>query len=124
MCVSCKDKEMMGGSGQRSRLLYKNIVASIAIKGYAAIISLMLVPLTLNCLGTLQEMVVNKRHGFLVQPKDTKELENAIRKIIQPEIGKQMSDFIQKDYSSREYSWQEMSAKVLDIYNAILQKKH
>ena len=96
MCVSCKDKESMGGSGQRSRLLYKNIVASIAIKGYAAIISLMLVPLTLNCLGALQEMVVNKRHGFLVNPKDTKELENAIRKIIQPEIGKQISDFIQK----------------------------
>ena len=42
---------------QRSKLLYKNIIASIAIKGYAAIISLMLVPLTLNCLGTLKNGV-------------------------------------------------------------------
>lgn len=47
----------MKDSSQRSRLLYKNIVASIAIKGYAAIISLMLVPLTLNCLGTLRNGV-------------------------------------------------------------------
>ena len=44
-------------NSQRSRLLYKNIVASIGIKGYAAIISLMLVPLTLNCLGTLRNGV-------------------------------------------------------------------
>jgi glycosyltransferase involved in cell wall biosynthesis len=81
-------------------------------------------PVIATKVGALQEMVVNERHGFLVQPKDTKELENAIRKIIQPEIGKQMSDFIQKDYSSGEHSWQKISAKVLDIYNAILQKKH
>ena len=57
MCVSSKNNESVGGSGQRSRLLYKNIVASVAIKGYAAIISLMLVPLTLNCLGTLRNGV-------------------------------------------------------------------
>ena len=81
-------------------------------------------PVIATKVGALQEMVVNERHGFLVQPKDTKELENAIRKIIHPEIGKQMSDFIQKDYSSGEHSWQKISAKVLDIYNAILQKKH
>ena len=80
-------------------------------------------PVIATKVGALQEMVVNKRHGLLVQPKDTKELENAIRKIIQPEIGKQMSDFIQKDYSSGEHSWKEISANVLDIYNAILQKK-
>ena len=81
-------------------------------------------PVIATKVGALQEMVVNERHGFLVQPKDPKELENAIRKIIQPEIGKQMSDFIQKDYSSGEHSWQRISAKVFDIYNAILQKKH
>ena len=47
----------MKDNSHRSRLLYKNIVASIGIKGYAAIISLMLVPLTLNCLGTLKNGV-------------------------------------------------------------------
>lgn len=47
----------MKDNNQRSKLLYKNIIASIAIKGYAAIISLMLVPLTLNCLGTLKNGV-------------------------------------------------------------------
>ena len=47
----------MKDRNQRSRLLYKNIVASIAIKGYAAFISLMLIPLTLNCLGTLKNGV-------------------------------------------------------------------
>lgn len=47
----------MKENDKRSRLLYRNIVASIAIKGYAAIISLMLIPLTLNCLGTLKNGV-------------------------------------------------------------------
>ncbi len=47
----------MTDNSQRSRLLYKNVIASVFIKGYAAIISLLLVPLTLNCLGELRNGV-------------------------------------------------------------------
>ncbi len=47
----------MTGKNQRFHLLYKNVVASFFIKGYAALIALMLVPLTIDCLGTLKNGV-------------------------------------------------------------------
>ena len=47
----------MSLSTYRNNLIKKNILASFVLKGYAAIISLMLVPLTLNCLGTLKNGV-------------------------------------------------------------------
>lgn len=47
----------MIGKNQRFQLLYKNVVASFFIKGYTALIALMLVPLTLDCLGTLKNGV-------------------------------------------------------------------
>lgn len=41
----------------RSRLLLKNVLESFFIKGWSAIVVLMMVPLTLNCLGTYQNGV-------------------------------------------------------------------
>ncbi len=38
-------------SRHRSSLLYKNIAVSITVKGWSALIALLLVPITLNCLG-------------------------------------------------------------------------
>ena len=38
-------------SSHRSSLLQKNILASFVIKGWSALIVLLLVPATLNCLG-------------------------------------------------------------------------
>lgn len=47
----------MKENSQRSRLIAKNIIASTLIKGLSAIISLLLIPLTLDCLGTLRNGV-------------------------------------------------------------------
>ena len=47
----------MEKNSHRFRLLYKNVIASLLIKGYSAIVALLLVPLTLECLGTLKNGV-------------------------------------------------------------------
>ena len=44
-------------SNDRSILLVKNILASFLIKGWSALVVLMMVPLTLNCLGAYQNGV-------------------------------------------------------------------
>ena len=44
-------------NGRRSRFLYANIASSFIIKGWSAIVLLMMVPLTLDCLGTYQNGV-------------------------------------------------------------------
>ena len=41
----------------RSSLLLKNVLASFFVKGWAAVVALLLVPLTLNCLGVYQNGV-------------------------------------------------------------------
>lgn len=45
------------GKGERSRLLVKNIMASFVIKGWSALVVLLMVPLTLKCLGAYQNGV-------------------------------------------------------------------
>lgn len=42
---------------KRSRLLGKNILASFAVKGWSAVVALIMVPLTLRCLGAYQNGV-------------------------------------------------------------------
>lgn len=44
-------------SSRRSILLFKNIVASFVIKGWSILIGLLMVPLTINCLGSYQNGV-------------------------------------------------------------------
>lgn len=44
-------KKYLNGNDKRSSLLFKNILASFFIKGWSAAIVLLMVPLTLNCLG-------------------------------------------------------------------------
>ena len=44
-------------SNHRSSLLQKNIISSFLIKGWSAVVVLMMVPLTLNCLGDYQNGV-------------------------------------------------------------------
>lgn len=44
-------------SGNRSRLLVKNVLASFVVKGWSALVVLMMVPLTLTCLGEYQNGV-------------------------------------------------------------------
>jgi hypothetical protein len=42
---------------KRSSTIYKNIIASFAIKGWSVLVQLMLVPLTLACLGVYENGV-------------------------------------------------------------------
>ena len=42
------------GISRRSRYLLVNITASFVVKGWAALVVLLMVPLTLDCLGTYQ----------------------------------------------------------------------
>lgn len=42
---------------KRSSAIYKNIIASFAIKGWSVLVQLMLVPLTLACLGVYENGV-------------------------------------------------------------------
>ena len=46
-----------GQGGKRTTLLVKNILGSFFIKGWSALVVLMMVPLTLKCLGTYQNGV-------------------------------------------------------------------
>ena len=68
----------MTGKNQRFHLLYKNVVASFFIKGYAALIALMLVPLTIDCLGTLkngqQRSGMDKSDGHRLGERLTKQI--------------------------------------------------
>lgn len=45
------------GTDKRSRLLIKNVFASFLIKGWSAVVVLMMVPLTLHCLGAYKNGV-------------------------------------------------------------------
>lgn len=42
---------------KRTKLLVRNVIASFFIKGWAACVTLMMVPLTLKCLGVYQNGV-------------------------------------------------------------------
>ena len=45
------------GHSGRTTLLVKNVLASSLVKGWSAVVVLLMVPLTLNCLGTYQNGV-------------------------------------------------------------------
>lgn len=47
----------ISGTDKRSKLLIKNVFASFFIKGWSAVVVLLMVPLTLNCLGTYRNGV-------------------------------------------------------------------
>lgn len=49
--------QRISGSDRRSALLLKNVLASFAVKGWSVVVQLLLVPLTLSCLGTYENGV-------------------------------------------------------------------
>ena len=80
-------------------------------------------PVIATNVGALPEMVEEGRHGFLVPPKDSKALEQAIRRIIQPGIARQMSENIAYDYSAGSYSWLSIASGIQEIYETIIKKR-
>ena len=58
----------------------------------------------------------------MVPPKDSKALEKAIRRIIQPGIAKEMSANIALDYSQGNRSWHAIAREMLEIYSSIIER--
>ena len=49
--------QRISGKDPRSALLLKNVLASLAVKGWSVVVQLLLVPLTLACLGVYENGV-------------------------------------------------------------------
>jgi glycosyltransferase involved in cell wall biosynthesis len=77
-------------------------------------------PVIATNVGALPEMIEDGRHGYLVAPKDSKALEEAIRRIIQPGIAEEMSANIATDYSQGARSWHAIARGMLEIYSYII----
>ena len=56
----------------------------------------------------------------MVPPKDSKALEKAIRRIIQPGTAKEMSANIAYDYSQGSRSWHAIARGMLETYSHII----
>ena len=80
-------------------------------------------PVIATNVGALPKMMEDNRHGFIVPPRDSKALEQAINQIIQPGTAEQMSENIRKDYSLGERSWERIATEVYDIYKKIIENK-
>ena len=80
-------------------------------------------PVIATNVGALPEMVKDGRTGFLVPPKDSKAIEKAVREIIQPGVAQQMSENIEKDYSTGSYSWSNIAEKMLENYQTMIQNR-
>ena len=80
-------------------------------------------PVIATNVGALPEMVDDGRTGFLVPPRDSKALADAIRKMLEPETAQQMSKHIMEDYSSGKNSWKEIANEVEKIYDDIIARR-
>lgn len=80
-------------------------------------------PVIATNVGALPEMVKDGRTGFLVPPKDSKAIEKAVREIIQPGVAQQMSENIEKDYSTGSSSWSNIAEKMLENYQTMIQNR-
>lgn len=80
-------------------------------------------PVIATTVGALPEMMEDGRHGYLVPPKDSHALEEAIRRILQPGVAQRMSASIDADFSSGTHSWSVIAKGMEDIYNSILLKR-
>jgi glycosyltransferase involved in cell wall biosynthesis len=80
-------------------------------------------PVIATNVGALPEMMENERHGFLVPPKNSQALKEAILQILQPGISQQMSKNIEKDYSTGKHSWNNIAKKILESYQQIINNR-
>lgn len=81
-------------------------------------------PVIATRVGALHEMMEDGRHGYLVPPKDSKALSEAIRRILELGVAQEMSENIRKDFSSGKSSWQEIAKEMNKIYDCIIAKRH
>lgn len=79
-------------------------------------------PVIATSVGALPEMVEDGRHGYLVPPKDSKALEEALRRVIQPGTAEKMSANIATDFSQGTRSWHAIARGILEIYRSIIER--
>lgn len=77
-------------------------------------------PVIATTVGALPEMVKDKKYGFLVPPKDSKALKEAIQQMIQPGVALQMSKNIERQFFTGDESWSEIAKKMLDNYKTMI----
>lgn len=85
-------------------------------------------PVIASDVGAISETLKDQRHGFLVPPRDTAALTQAIRKIIPPSVShngdeeevplaEKMGQAINEDFHTGLNSWKELTTEMCDIYN-------
>lgn len=78
-------------------------------------------PVIATNVGGLPEMVINKRHGIIVPPKDAKALNKAIEYLLDnASIIDTFSKNIEQDYHIGDRSWEAISLGISNFYNNIL----
>ena len=79
------------------------------------------VPVIVTNVGGLVEMVTDGRYGYVVPPRDSTSLAEAISRLcLDSEIEQSMRKNIQRDFSEGSRSWHQIAKDMLNIYNSIL----
>jgi glycosyltransferase involved in cell wall biosynthesis len=80
-------------------------------------------PVICTRVGALDEVVKNGKTGILIEPKNSKQLANAIIKLIKnPGLSKRMGEagYV---YAKNELSWEAISKKTLNAYKEAIHDK-
>ena len=79
------------------------------------------VPVIVSNVGGLTEMVTDGHNGYVVPPRDSSSLAEAISRLcFSPDIWQSMRQNIQRDFSVGPLSWNQIANNMVNIYNAIL----
>jgi len=76
-------------------------------------------PVLATNVGALTEEIRDRRHGILVNPRDSDALATGIRQMLVPGVLEKMSEAIKDDFSQGRESWSYIADNTLRIYNEI-----
>lgn len=69
--------------------------------------------------GAIPEMLIHRRHGLLIPPKDHIAIANAILEMSSEETLNKMKNNIEADYESGNRSWSQIASENINIYRKI-----
>lgn len=69
--------------------------------------------------GAIPEMLIHRRHGLLIPPKDHIAIANAILEMSSEETLNKMKNNIEADYESGNLSWSQIASENINIYRKI-----
>ena len=82
------------------------------------------VPVLATNVGGLSEYVEHMKSGYIVPPKDVKELANGIIYLLcHKELLNEQRKYIDEKYKSGEYSWNKITDDFIEFYKAFIQNK-